>query len=152
MKNALEEHLVTKSGREPGGSLLLSLPLLFQGRALWAAQAPAWAMVQPLPRAAAAPAASAGPAPGCKGRHCSPSLLSQELRPPTLAHSHICSTKGRRRLPALANAGHSHEPDEPSVHLQTSSRHNLRFLTYFISTEQLQPGRAGPSPAAEEIL
>lgn len=26
MKNALEQHLVTKSGREPGGSLLLSLP------------------------------------------------------------------------------------------------------------------------------
>lgn len=150
MKNALEQHLVTKSGREPGGSLLLSLPLLFQGRALWAALAPAWAMVQPLPRAAAAPAASAGPALGCEGRQCSPSLLSQELRPPTLAHSHICSTKGSRRLPALANAGHSQASDELSVHLQTSIRHDLRFLTYFISTEQLR--RAGPSPAAEEIL
>lgn len=151
MKNALEqEDLVTNSGREPGGFLLLSLtPHLFSRQSLW------W-LLKPLPRL------------WC---NLCPELLQLQLplllrgqallpfSPVTGAEAtnscrqtHISSTKGRRRLPALANAEYSYELEEPSVHLQTSSRHDLRFLTHFISTEQLQLGRAGPSPAAEKIL
>lgn len=58
MKNALEQDLVTNSGREPDSSLFLSF---YSSSCLCSCQ-------------------------GCEGRHCCPALLLQELRPPTRAH------------------------------------------------------------------
>lgn len=151
MKNTLEQDLVTNSGRESGGSLFLSLPHSFSRQSpLVAARAPAQAVVQPLPRASAAPATSA-PAQQCKGRHCCPSLLSQELRPPTPAHKVRCPAPragGGCQLWPLGTPMSCKSP----LCMQPSRRQDLRFLTYFISTEQLQLGRAGPPPAAEKIL
>lgn len=151
MKNTLEQDLVTNSGRESGGSLFLSLPHSFSRQSpLVAARAPAQAVVQPLPRASAAPATSA-PAQHCKGRHCCPSLLSQELRPPTPAHKVRCPAPragGGCQLWPLGTPMSCKSP----LCMQPSRRQDLRFLTYFISTEQLQLGRAGPPPAAEKIL
>lgn len=69
MKNVLEQELLTNSGKEPGGSLLLSLPLplLFQGRGIMIHPEAAQALPQAVapetsaPKAAPAPAAVAIP-------------------------------------------------------------------------------------------
>lgn len=103
MKNALEQDLVTNSGREPDSSLFLSF---YSSSCLCSC-------------------------PGLRGQAllpCSPVTGAEATN--SCTQSHISSTKGRRRLPAVANAGHSHKSEEPSVHLQPSSRHDLRFLTF----------------------
>lgn len=138
MKITLEEDLVTNSGRQPGSSQFLSLlHSFFKAEPFGGCSSPCG--VKPLPRASAAPAVSA---PAQALLPFSPVTGAEATN--SCTQSPISSTNGRRR--------HSHELEEPSVHLQPSSRHNLRFLTYFITTEQLWLGRAGPPPAAEEIL
>lgn len=138
MKNALEQDLVTNSGREPGTELLCSSasPAPFSRQSpLVAAQAPAQHLYS---------SSCLCSCPGLRGQALLP------CPPVTGAEATNSSTKGRRKLPALADTGHSSV--RRALCAPTAIQQTRPEIPHFISTEQLQLGRAGPPPAAEEIL
>lgn len=142
-KITLEKDLVTNSGREPGSSLFLSLlTSFFKAEPFGGCSSPCG--VKPLPKLLQLQL------PLLLPRHCCPSLLSQELRPPSPEHKvpPAAPRAGGGFGQGRALAGVRRALCAPTAIQQTQPE----IAHLLISTGQLQLGRAGPPPAAEEIL